>query len=329
MWKIAALTLVLLAACEGRTLGAIRAEKEAQPKDALLAPKILEDAKVLASRPIFARTGTRADAGPLLDALVPWGKSSSAALSLPPSVVDALGGSDWVLKSKDIDTATYDFSWMKRLSAFDHWRFQADSRWAGDLPFSFMHARAPSWFTLTRWAKLRLLDGSRRGDLPAAQREVDDLARIMASTESVDAIRYAANMSNYRVDQPEPQPVEDKRVDDYLSGQIQLYGIVTEPKTLSRRLADTGAPGYCAFMAEVLWRAYYYRPQVTDTTATVRQAYAAYDVLIRDRTIRCAWPLLRDAWAERGTQGRFLDPFTDRKSDDRSREIIEYFEPKR
>ena len=179
---------------------------------------------------------------------------------------------------------------MKRLSAFDHWRFQADSRWAGDLPFSFMHARAPSWFTLTRWAKLRLLDGSRRGDLPAAQREVDDLARIMASTESVDAIRYAANMSNYRVDQPEPQPVEDKRVDDYLSGQIQLYGIVTEPKTLSRRLADTGAPGYCAFMAEVLWRAYYYRPQVTDTTATVRQAYAAYDALIRDRTIRCAWP---------------------------------------
>ena len=321
--------LLLLAACDSRTVAAVRVEKQEQPEQALLEPKVLEDAHVLTSRSFFVRTGTRADAGTLLNAIVPWGKSSSAALSLRPAVVEALGGSDWVVKSKDIDTSTYDFSWMKRLSAFDHWRFQADPRWAGDVPFSFMHASAPSWFTLTRWAKLRLLDGSRYGELSAAQREVEDLARIMASTESVDAIRSAANMSNYRVDQPEPQSVEDKRVDEYLSGQIRLHGMVAEPRALLRRLANTGAPGYCAFMTEVLWRAFYYRPQVTNTTATIRQTYDAYDALLADRSIRCAWPRLREAWAERGTRGRFLDPFTDRKSDARSREIIEYFEPRR
>jgi len=134
---------------------------------------------------------------------------------------------------------------------------------------------------------------------------------------------------NFRADGMERESVEDERVEQYISGQMQRLSAVAERAALPARVADFGAPGYCAIMSEVLWKAYYYRPQVGQHTANFRANYATYDALVADPRVPCDWPMLREAWRERGTTGRFLDPFTavseKRPLDERSQAIVDFF----
>jgi len=327
--SIALLAASLSSGCSTEPFSLLMLTWREDTKQAELEPAVAARAAELRRHPLFTGTGTRADAGPYLNAIVPWTSNGTSALSLPRSLEDALDVEGWVAASSSIAVESYDFSWMKRLHEFDHWTIESDPRFRSKEPFSIIDADIPDLPVLATWAKLRLLDGLRRGDLASARAEVTQLARLLATIERHVAVIYAGRIVSYRVGQ-EPAAEDAAQIRDYLQLQLRLLLPASAKAELTRRLRDTHAPGYCAFTHEALWLIYANRPRAEGKLSRIDESYALYDRLMTDPSIRCRWPTLREAWIERGTRGHFLDPVTDEASgralDARSKALLDAVE---
>lgn len=81
--------------------------------------------------------------------------------------------------ARDIDVSAIDLSWMRELSQFDHWEL-TEQRPVG------LHTTLPRALDtnpLAKIARIRLLQGIASKDVKTAGREVEELARLAASTE--------------------------------------------------------------------------------------------------------------------------------------------------
>jgi hypothetical protein len=159
--------------------------------------EFLEDQRIAASLPVFApRPGAR-DAGPLIGPRVSWAGAGPEALlryrdSLPADERDrapdpALGrklGADWLHADPSLWSGL-DFGWMSRLADLDYWDLDRNSPEPSSPGVAY---RATPGAEVVSWAELRLAKGVRDGAPDAAFREVEELARLCATSEEGSTI---------------------------------------------------------------------------------------------------------------------------------------------
>lgn len=195
------LALVLLASSslgcgEPTFFDATRVGKERRRRE-LLAHReaFFDDQRALARLPLLApRAGDR-DAGPLfsqrirrLKVTAKEAEPAMPALGLAAGTHEAIVD-DWRHAAPSL-WANVDFSWMATLGDFDYWDLEA----LGPAPLAGVSiAPVPNLVDVGDWVRLRLAKGLHDGDLPRAQSEVRELARLLLTTEDLGTILVGAS----------------------------------------------------------------------------------------------------------------------------------------
>ncbi len=158
----------------------------------------LEDQRLAASLPILARRSGNRDAGLVIGPRVGWLAADPKSLepwrrTLPE---DARGlemdddlprklGKEW-LDARPALWAGLDFGWMSGLGGYDFWDLERHAPERDpEIPF---RVATPNVSKLFAWAKLRLAKGLREDAPGKAIREVEELARLCATTEDAGVV---------------------------------------------------------------------------------------------------------------------------------------------
>jgi hypothetical protein len=106
-----------------------------------------------------------------------------------------LAGKNFIEAKINWAKSELNFSWFKELSRFDHWAFDEYPPYYG-LGKTYLLAQAPlpNYARLTDWAKLRLLKGKADQNIAAGLTEVDQLVRLVFSTENRIGVLSAIGM---------------------------------------------------------------------------------------------------------------------------------------
>jgi hypothetical protein len=152
--------------------------------------EITEDAKMLEKYPVFAATGGQKDAAEFLNPIVSWsaqGEEISGKLRLSDEIKKKLLTAKKVAElNVDWKKINLDFSWFAKLHEYDHWNFDNSGPLYGkDKDYIISLAPIPDYVELTNWAELRLLKGRDDHDLATAFKDVEHLARLVFSNESL------------------------------------------------------------------------------------------------------------------------------------------------
>ena len=297
----AAVLVVRGARVEGDKLAARAAELDPAGRraewerelDARRGPLRDDRARLGALEPLFSSSGSRGDAGPVLNAMLewpaPWPGRPRPALHLPPEVVDRLVG--WgegdLHRLAEIDFATIDLTWMSQLSQFDHWDLERHSPWdevsADEEAADWFRDREPHLEGLTPWVKLRLMKGLESGEPWDALGETRQLVRLLLSTEtllaSVEAMvllhlereAYVAALAS-RPDKVSGWPVVGNAETApaairYWRALPALLGLAS-PATDFDDAARERSPGLCAALREASRSALALRPLLDEARAS-------------------------------------------------------------
>ena len=181
-------------ASEAKRAFAARAERDL--------PLLLEAQARAAKLPFFTARRAGADAGPYLNPRIVWERSplvpsrGSAPLALDDGLVRKFRawGSSWTDHAGDVELAGLDFDWMGGLGAFGYWDLVNGSRLNEVRHPDFESLPLPNFLVLQDWAKLRLLRARREGDFAEAGAEIDQLAWLCYTTETLIGEAVAAGM---------------------------------------------------------------------------------------------------------------------------------------
>lgn len=236
-------------------------------------PRFLADRAAVQAAGIFTEGGGRqADAGAVLN-----------PLKLPDDVAKALGKPDWPAFKPD--WAGLDTGWFASLDRYDHWSLPrgqgVDEK---GQPASPWREARPSLLPLIGWSKLRLLDGARRSDVPAASRDVRKLAQLLWSRGDLISAMVATAL--LRIETTFLTALRARGEGALLAGVTPLdpalpdqakrflmaytdYLDFRAPADLREQVlaGPTAALGYCAAFNEARWRDLLVRP-------FLRHAYA-------------------------------------------------------
>ncbi len=142
--------------------------------------QIMEDRAVIEKEEFFRGSRGEKDAGPYLNPLVHWDGQGLSKIQLPRDVAEKLKERDWVAYEPDFKTLNLDFTWMEKLSEYDHWAFEQNNPHIKleERPI-FQSMTFPGYMELTNWAKLRLIHGRKTQTMPKALAEVRQLTRLI------------------------------------------------------------------------------------------------------------------------------------------------------
>lgn len=215
----------------------------------------------VSAHPFFSQSRRESDAGPYLNSRLPWGDHDEHAhrqLALPPAVADRLAswGPDWFQAGVADKFVPVDTGWLAGLAEYGHWSLLPGS------PIESSHGplnAMPSPFgPLVGWAKLRLIEGALKDDLPAAQRATRHLAWLAYSTESSVGQRIALRLLELEHSLPESERLETVSVAELaewrtLFWSAMLYANVLVSPDLYRRAfpLSMAIPGHCAGLHEL------------------------------------------------------------------------------
>jgi hypothetical protein len=131
------------------------------------------------------RPSEKKDAAIYLANKVDWEGGTIGSLHLPKSLTDRMSTppQHW-LDFTAADYAGLDFEWLGELLEYDTWSMSVTGPMR-DFKESAIEAPIPNFISLQQWAKLRLIKGAREGDLPRASLEVQHLAELCASTQTL------------------------------------------------------------------------------------------------------------------------------------------------
>lgn len=178
------------------------------PEDQILKheAQFLADRKLIENYEIFRGSKGLKDAGPYLNPLVRWDNQGPSKLQLPKDLSEKLKDKDWVAFEPDFKTLKLDFTWMEKLSEFDHWAADLNNQYItiSDRPL-LQEIPFPGYMELTNWAKLRLIHGRKTQTMVKALEEVRQLTRLIftndylvSSTVAVAILRHEGNfVQNY------------------------------------------------------------------------------------------------------------------------------------
>ncbi|MCY1045999.1 hypothetical protein OV208_32095 [Corallococcus sp. bb12-1] len=157
----------------------------------------------LGADPWFHEARTEGNAGPLLNAWLPWPPGHKdvppgSPLALPEALrEDAVDLKQGKWLTANIDVSGLDYGWMARLLAYDRWDLLQDSPLGKGPRINWAAGDMPDYILLTRWAKLRLRNGLVTGHPVEAAQEVRHLAWLSLSTETALGGVIAANLLEF------------------------------------------------------------------------------------------------------------------------------------
>lgn len=190
---VASAALLAYARYEVRKNGE-RIRQEYERELARILPAFLEDQKLAEALPVFGPTGSTHDAGPFLNPRIGWDGdreriatwraaiASTPLLSLDTALVERIP-KEWWTADRSLWSGL-DFSWMASLRAYDHWDVEHNSPWAEMAPHEWPNG-FPLLHEVTPWCRLRLAKGLAEGRLAEAVTDVEHLARLLLSTETL------------------------------------------------------------------------------------------------------------------------------------------------
>jgi hypothetical protein len=170
-------------------------------------PQLLADAAIMKTIPVFHPMTYNADASGFLNPIVSWSgdhelikkmneNSSANPLKLNQELVDILNTEKDYAKIK-LDWSEYnlDFSWFKKILAYDHWNFSQSAPYPkNEMPFEVVSAPIPSYRELITWSKLYLLYSRDQNLLDENTKDIDHLAKLVFSNQSTMNALIALNI---------------------------------------------------------------------------------------------------------------------------------------
>jgi hypothetical protein len=260
---IAFITIVLaIFKLPGVELKKARVEYEVQnPESQILGleQKIMEDREILSHYPIFRGSKGEKDAGPFLNPLVSFldKDKGQAKLALPVKVRDELKTKDWINYHPDFKSLNLDFSWMKKLHEFEYWAPEFHNPLIDPKKRPMLSTLPlPFYGDLIQWAKLRLIYGLEKKDLPEALTDVHQLARLiftndflLSSMVTVNILRNETRfLKKYRPSLISFSEDHLERAKRYFYGMPQFVDPRLSDETY-RRFSETSV-GQCQMISE-------------------------------------------------------------------------------
>jgi hypothetical protein len=268
-----------------------------------------EQQTLLAKDPWFHEPRTEGDAGPLLNAWLPWEPQKEppkgSPLKIPAQLPQTPGDfKDWLTST--VDVSSLDFGWMRQLHAHDRWDILQNAPTPLGQRVDWTNAPLPSYMPLMLWAKFRLLHGLRTGQPVEAARDVRHLAWLLYRTDTILGGAIATALLQFErqaydslpAPPPEWQPMSHeqlKRLRAVIMSS-QVFSNIAAPVEVAKQARRCGEPAVtrCIALAESAGMAKLMKPYAEDS---FREAYEAFAQDIAE--ISCPTSLPRMLW-ERG-----------------------------
>jgi hypothetical protein len=269
-----------------------------------------EQQELLARDPWFHTPRTEGEAGPLLNAWLPWKPAKQMPEGSPLTIPDSLPQRNkdllnW-LEDASVDVSTVDFGWMRRLRAYDRWDLLKNAPVEPREPFELARAKLPDFSLLQLWAKLRLLQGVRSGQPLEAAEDVRHLAWLSYRTETVFGARLAAELlrlerqahDSMQAPPPEWKPMPPRQIErlDVLALSSPAFSHISAPAEVARRARRCGEPVVtrCIALGDAAFLARFLKPVAEEDYV---EEYRAFTEDLE--AFPCATSLPRTVW-ERG-----------------------------
>jgi hypothetical protein len=268
-----------------------------------------EHQALLAKDPWFHETRTEGDAGPLLNAWLPWESAKESPKDSPVAIPAPLPRKnsdfkDWL--TSPIDVSTLDFEWMRKLHAYDRWDILQNTPQPTPERLNWANAPIPDFIPLMMWSKFRLLHGLRTGQPVEAARDVRHLAWLAYRTDTVLGGAIATSLLRFErqaydslsAAPPEWQPMSSEQLDRMhmviMSGN--RFSNIAAPAEVAKQARSCGIPAVsrCIALAEAGSMLKYIQPLAEED---YRAAYAAHAEDLA--ASQCATSLPKALW-ERG-----------------------------
>lgn len=267
--------------------------------------RFLEERAKTMAMPFLRGIGSRSDAGPTLNLLVPWWDRVATPLTLGKDEQAAYADDIVALIGRDLPQLRFD--WMRALARFDHWRIDADERVQQQSGYIF--EVLPDYETLVHYGKARLVDGVARGDEVAASAEVQQLARLLMSSELLISTMVATNLLAMERKLYEAESAKGRRLPEawrpLAADDIEMIRRVArggfeymEIAALDLRVLDGNAPLDCVALHEGLASALAFRVVAAEAYADAYEAYErlASGGVCRFTAVRSRWTLPDEAF---------------------------------
>jgi hypothetical protein len=249
-----------------------------------------EQQEILARDPWFHTPRTEGDAGPLLNAWLPWKPElrlpDGSPLAIPAPLPQKNEDFQSWLEAPSVDPSGMDFEWMQRLRAFDRWDLLKNAPVAAREPFELAQAKLPDFGLLRLWAKLRLLHGVRSGQPREAAEDVRHLAWLAYRTDTIFGAQLAEELlqlerqahGSVQAPAPEWQPMSARNIEllRVLTLSSSAFSYVSVPADVAKRARRCGEPVVtrCIAMGEAAFLARFLKPFAEDDYAEQYRALA-------------------------------------------------------
>lgn len=317
--------LVVLALLAAVPLGSRAIARQVTPPLPGFAPggeeRMLADLEATAKAGIFAGRGTTRDAAPVINRLVAADAPLAGQTPAWWAEKDGLAAFEALPKAEWLDhpevTGTYDLSFLAEWRQYDHWT------WDGADPFAAhfaanpgqcsYEAPIPNYVPFQRLAKIRLAQGLASGDLTTAVAEVEHLAMLVASTDTLVGVMVGRAILDFEdraitraAEAGQVVPTRTWTKTDLDRAKPAMMAVaavmITDPSSPTARTLTERAdelPGVCAGIAEAVNNAALLRgmaghpwPGEIDYSAQ----YAGIEAALAHSG--CAIPFARQTWAQ-------------------------------
>jgi hypothetical protein len=268
-----------------------------------------EQQTLLSRDPWFHEPRTEGDAGPLLNAWVPWEPAKEPPRNSPLLIPAPLPRSNADLKdwlTSTIDVSTLDFEWMRKLHAYDRWDLSRNTPKPLAEKIDWVSAPLPYFVQLQLWSKFRLLHGLRTGQPVEAARDVRHLAWLAYRTDTLLGGAIATALLRFERQAydslpsppPEWRPMSHEQLERMraviMSGTA--FSNIAAPAEVARQARSCGDPvvSRCSALSEAAFMLKYLQPLAEER---YRDAYTAHAEELTTRP--CATALPQAIW-ERG-----------------------------
>lgn len=252
--------------------------------------EFLEDRAILSKYDIFKPSKGTSDAGPYLNGKIHWevGEVHHQGSLVLPQWLHKEMNKDWTKKRPLFQKMGLKFDWMKELHKYDYWNPEENSpAYPKDKKYFTYSFPVPTYKDLMTWAKLRLLYGKEKNDMPNAFKEVRHLIRLIWTNDYLVSnmitvrmlrLEHEVHEGNWEII-PEDVLMRAKRhfyalpnaVDPHLSNELW------------KTLTNTNL-GICSMVSEGLMSYVAMRDLMKEE---LKDEYARMDKLVKESQTKC------------------------------------------
>ncbi len=300
----------------------------------------LNDQKIVGENSFFVRSEHARDAGPFLNARIPWVEGNSAPDRNKGEFTKGLSDVEssfkswkdmWLEHAGELNYSRFNLAWMGQLESFDYWEIEKNSP-AADLfsknpsiPGYLYGHPLPDFISFERLAKIRLMKGVAEKQVLAALRETRQLAKMLYTTEHLPGLivahailglerrAYEYALQQHLLKQSEWEVLPEstcKRANRILLASATYFSLFTEPDILRTALTNEHKNlGVCAGLREGMTIAIMARPLLEPHVPLERDfrvQYRSRDEVVTKASTLCRLTNIRALWGEKPSIARWI-----------------------